>query len=200
MTQVGVFLPGDSVVHRLGAGIKLGLLALYAASTVLITTPYWAAGALGVALAGYAAARLGPLVPLRQLRAVWVFVVAIGLAQWWLTSATRALVVTVLLVSVLLAAMLVSLTTRTTAMVDALVRCAAPLRRFGVDPDRLAVQLALGIRAVPLVLALAQTTREAQRARGLTSSPRAFGVPLIVRALHHADRVGEALQARGFDD
>ena len=51
MTQVGVFLPGDSVVHRLGAGIKLGLLALYAASTVLITTPYWAAGALGVALA-----------------------------------------------------------------------------------------------------------------------------------------------------
>ena len=31
-------------------------------------------------------------------------------------------------------------------------------------------------------------------------SPRAYAVPLIIRSLHHADELGEALAARGLDD
>jgi biotin transport system permease protein len=53
---------------------------------------------------------------------------------------------------------------------------------------------------VPVVAALAVEVRDAQRARGLTTSLRAFAVPLIIRALRHADALGEALVARGVDD
>ena len=60
--------------------------------------------------------------------------------------------------------------------------------------------IALGIRCVPVIAALAGEIRDAQQARGLTASPRAFAVPLIVRALRHADALGEALVARGADD
>jgi biotin transport system permease protein len=85
-------------------------------------------------------------------------------------------------------------------MVDAVVGAVRPLRRVGVDPDRVGLVIALGVRAVPVVVALAGQVRDAQRARGLTSSARAFAVPLIVRSLRHADAMGEALAARGLDD
>ena len=85
-------------------------------------------------------------------------------------------------------------------MVDAVVAAARPLRRVGVDPERVGLMLALGIRSVPVVVGLAEEVRDAQRARGLTASPRAFAVPLIVRSLRHADALGDALVARGVDD
>ena len=58
----------------------------------------------------------------------------------------------------------------------------------------------LAIRAVPLVIDLGHRVRSAQHARGLTASPRAFAVPLIVGALRRADELGDALAARGLDD
>ena len=75
-----------------------------------------------------------------------------------------------------------------------------PLRFVGVDPARVGLLLALGIRCVPVVVGLAHEVRDAQRARGLAASPRAFVVPLIVRSLRHADALGEALVARGAED
>ena len=51
-----------------------------------------------------------------------------------------------------------------------------------------------------MVAQLAEEVRDAQRARGLTASPRAYAVPLIIRSLRHADELGEALVARGVDD
>jgi len=103
-------------------------------------------------------------------------------------------------VALVLLAGLVTLTTRTDALVDALVGLLRPFRRFGVDPERIGLLIALGIRCVPVVVGLAEEVRDAQRARGLTASPRAFAVPLVVRSLRHADALGGALLARGVED
>ena len=151
-------------------------------------------------LLGYAVAR----VPLRALARqvvglAWVAVPLLAF-QWVSTSWRTGVGVVGSFVALVLLAGLVTLTTRTTAMVDVVVRGAGWLRRFGVDPQRVGLMLALGIRSVHVVLGLAQEVREAQHARGLRSSPRAFAVPLIVRSLRHADRLGEALSARGVDD
>ena len=100
---------------------------------------------------------------------------------------------------VLLAA-LVTLTTRTTDLVDAVVAGCRPLQVLRIDPERIGLVIALGIRCVPVVIGLAEEVRDAQRARGLGASPRAFAVPLLVRSLRHADALGEALTARGADD
>lgn len=75
-----------------------------------------------------------------------------------------------------------------------------PLRRVGVNPERVGLMLQLAIRAVPQVIDLGRRVREAQHARGLAASPRAFAVPLIVGALRRADAMGDALAARGLDD
>ena len=80
------------------------------------------------------------------------------------------------------------------------MRVLRPLRRVGVDPDRVGLLLALSIRSVPVVVGIAEEVRDAQRARGLRGSPRAYAVPLVIRSLRHADALGEALAARGVDD
>jgi biotin transport system permease protein len=200
MSALGLYVPGASVVHRLRAGTKLLLMIGAGAGSVLLDRPWQVAVALLLVLAGYRLAGLPLAAAWRQARPlVWVLglvaVFHVVLSGW-----ERAAVFLGVVLSLVLLAALVTLTTRTTAMVDAVVHGLRPLRRLDVNPERVGLLLALGIRSVPVVVALAEEVRDAQRARGLTASPRAFAVPLIVRSLRHADALGDALVARGVDD
>ncbi|QNN52886.1 energy-coupling factor transporter transmembrane component T family protein [Nocardioides mesophilus] len=200
MTSLGLFVPGDSALHRARAGHKLLLLLVLGAVSFLLDE-VWQVGVGLAAVAGlYGVAGIGPRLLLRQLRPLLWVLGATALFHVLVSGWQRAAVVVGVLVLLVLAAALVTLTTRTTAMVDALVAAVRPLRRLGVDPDRVGLLLALGIRSVPVVIALAEEVRDAQLARGLSASPRAFAVPLIVRSLRHADALGEALVARGVED
>lgn len=200
MSLLGLYVPGESVLHRAPAGAKLlGLVALAVGSQLL--GAWWQrCGLLLVVLLLYPLARIGLGFALRQLRSlVWVLA-AIAVAQLLLADWRVAVSVTVTIVALVLAAGLVTLTTTTTALSDVVVRLLGPFRRFGVAPERVGLLLALSIRAVPVVLGLAEQLRDAQRARGLPASPRTFAVPLLVRALRHAQQMGDALVARGLDD
>lgn len=200
MTSLGLYVPGTSVVHRMRAGTKLLLMFAAGACSVLLDHAWQVALALVAALAGYVVAGLPLRLALRQVRPlIWIVgVVAVfhAVTSGW----ERAAVFAGVIASLVLLAALVSLTTRTTDMVDTVVHALHPLRRLGVHPERVGLLIALGIRSVPVVVGLAEEVRDAQRARGLTASPRAFAVPLIVRSLRHADALGDALVARGVDD
>ncbi|QWC84990.1 energy-coupling factor transporter transmembrane protein EcfT [Nocardioidaceae bacterium] len=200
MSQLGVYQPGGSVLHRARPGLKL--TALVAVGGLVVALPGWVSVtvALGLVLAAYAGAGLPMRSAWKQCRPLLPILVALGVFQTLSVGAGRAAEIVLTLLTLVLLAGLVTLTTRTTAMVDALVVAVGPLRRFGVDPDRVGLSLALGIRAVPLVVSLAQQVREAQLARGLGLSPTAFAVPLIVRALRRSDAMAEALVARGALD
>jgi biotin transport system permease protein len=200
VNTLGLYLPGTSVVHRARAGHKLLVMLAVGAGSVFLDELWQVGAALALVAAGYAVARIPLRIALAQLRPlVWVAGAAavfhVVVSGW----ERAAVVLGVLAVLVLLAA-LVTLTTRTTAMVDAIVAACRPLRRLGVDAERVGLMLALGVRSVPVVVGLAEEVREAQLARGLGASPRAFAVPLIVRSLRHADALGEALVARGVED
>jgi biotin transport system permease protein len=200
VSTIGLYLPGTSVLHRSPAGAKLLALVLAGAASVFLDDVWQVVVALGVVTVGYGVAGIPLRTAVAQLRPlVWVAGVAAVfhvLVNGW----ERAVVVLGVIALLVLLAALVTLTTRTTDLVDALVAACRPLRRLGVDPERVGLLLALGIRCVPVVVGLAEQVREAQRARGLGASPRAFVVPLIVRSLRHADALGEALVARGVED
>lgn len=200
MTSVGRYLPGDSLVHRVRAGHKLVALVLTGACSILLDHLWQVGAGLAIVTAGYGVAGIPLRTALAQLRPlVWVAAAVATfhvLANGWVRA---AVVIGVIALLVLLAA-LVTLTSRTTELVDALVTACGPLRRLGVDPERVGLLLALGVRCVPVVVGLAEEVRAAQQARGLTASPRAFAVPLIIRSLRHADTLGEALVARGVED
>ncbi|MQA81138.1 MAG: energy-coupling factor transporter transmembrane protein EcfT [Streptosporangiales bacterium] len=198
--MIGLYVARRSPLHRLPAGVKL--LALVGVGVgVLWMQRWWQVGpALAVVSAGYLVARLDLRTMGAQVRPVLWVVAAIGAFQLLASGWERAVVVTGQLVTLVLAAALVTVTTRTSDLLDVVVRLARPLRVVGVDPQRLGLLLALSIRAIPMVVETAGQVRDAQRARGLTASPRAFAVPLLVRSLRRADALGEALAARGADD
>ncbi|MGE2714519.1 energy-coupling factor transporter transmembrane component T family protein [Mycolicibacterium litorale] len=200
MTVLGVYRPGGSPLHRLPAGLKLVALGgLIALMSVLVDSP----AELGIAAAGvlvlFAAARMNAKDVVAQLRPVfWVVIFIFGF-QLLFTDWRRALVVCgVLLLSVALAAV-VTATTRTTDMLNALTRAMRPLARTGFPVEQVALALALTIRAIPLMVETVRQVDEARRARGLRFSPRIVVAPVVVAALRTADGFAEALAARGLD-
>jgi biotin transport system permease protein len=200
MSLLGLFVPGCSVLHRAPAAAKLvGLIGL-AVLTQLLDQWWQRCLLLVVVLLLYPLARIGLGFALRQLRSLWWVLAAIAVAQVVFAGWPLAVSVVATIALLVLAAGLVTLTTTTTALSDVVVRALGPFRRFGVAPERVGLLMALSIRAVPVVLGLAEQIRDAQRARGLPLRPRTFAVPLLVRALRHAQQLGDALIARGLDD
>ena len=198
--MIGLYHPGSSLLHRAPAAVKLLALLVGTTALVVVRSPAAVGVAAAVVLAFVAVGRLPAQLAWRQVWPLRWFVVVLVPLQWWSGGARAAVVVVGTLVVSVLGAAVVTLTTRVSAMLDLIERGVEPLRRFGVDPERVALVLALTIRAVPLLAATAGEVGDARRARGLERSLRALLVPLVVRTVRHADRLGEALVARGVDD
>lgn len=199
--MIGLYHPGSSVLHRLPAGAKLlGMLVSIIVVVAVVRTPIAVAVAAAAVVLGFGVARIPVSVVLAQFRPLLWMIAIIAVFQVIITGPARAVVVCgVLLVSVALAA-LVTLTTTVTAMLDTCQRVLRPLERFGVDPGRVGLLLALTIRCVPLLSGIVAEVSDARKARGLQWSISALATPVIVRALRTADALGEALVARGVDD
>jgi biotin transport system permease protein len=194
------YQPGTSLLHRSRAGAKmLGLLVF---STVLVawrsplTVPLGMVVVVGLyAVGGFGVRTLaGQVWPLRWL------VLCLVPFQWWTAGWQVAFAVVGTLVVAVAGAALLTLTTRVTDLLDLITRLVQPARAIGVDPDRVALLLALTIRSIPVIAETFHEARDARRARGLERSTRALVTPIVVRTIRHADRVGDALAARGVDD
>ncbi|MEU6190862.1 energy-coupling factor transporter transmembrane protein EcfT [Nocardia sp. NPDC047038] len=199
--MIGLYRPGDSPLHRIPAGVKLVLLlASIVATTVFVRTPPQVLAAGAVVAGLFALAGIPWRVAVAQLRPlVWMLLI-IAVFQVLITSPARAAVVCGLLVVSVALAALFTLTTRVSDLLDAVTRWLGPLRRVGVDPERIGLLLALAIRCVPLLAGIVHDVAEARRARGLEWSMTALVTPVLVRALRTADAMGDALAARGVDD
>nr|WP_221209732.1 energy-coupling factor transporter transmembrane component T [Leifsonia aquatica] len=182
----------------MAAGPKTLLLLALVLTVSLLPSLWWtAAAAAGVCVLAYLVSGLGIAELGRQVVAVrWVVVVT--LAGQLIFLGTEAAVANTARVTgaIVLAALLV-LTTRVTALLDAIERGMGPLARIRIDPQRVALLLTVTLSTLPVLARLAHDVREAQRARGGRASLRLFAVPFLVVALKHADQLGDALTARG---
>jgi biotin transport system permease protein len=200
---LALYVPRASPVHRAPAGVKLLVLGGLAVLLFAVPTLPVAGGTLAAVLLAGAVARLPATVLLRQARAVAAWVVAIVVVQAVVTGVLQALETGLRLLALVLAAAVVTATTRVTAMVAVVERLCAPLRLVGVRPARVGLALAMTLRFIPLVAERADRIREAQAARGgSVRGPRALiavVVPLLVSVLQLAHTVSEALDARGAE-
>ena len=148
--MIGVYVAGRSVLHRAPAGAKLIGLAICVIAVALLPTWWSLAIALGVALAGFALARIPVRLAVGQLVPVlWILAVAAPLNALF-SGWESALIMSLRVATCVALAALVTLTTRVSAMLDAVQR---GLRPFGsrIDAERVGLVLALTIRAVPVM-------------------------------------------------
>lgn len=201
--MIGLYVAGNSPLHRMPAGLKLLLLALGIFSVLLLHRPWQMGLAVLAVLALYALAAIPRRIAWAQLRPLVWIVVIVAVFQVIFAGVDRAAMVAgALVVNVALAALL-TLTTKVTAILDVCQWLLRPFRRIGIDPDRVGLMLALTIRCVPLVAGIVAEVSDARKARGVTGlrgSVVALAAPAVIRALRTADAIGESLTARGVDD
>lgn len=195
---LGVYIPGDTWLHRLGAALKFVLLVVFIiAVTALPTQPWHSFAALVFVLVLYVWARIPARVAWRQLVPLLPVLLFLGVFMVWQNGVQSALTLLIGLLATIAAANLLTLTTTVEALMDALDRALAPLGRAG---ELTSLTIALTIRLIPLMLATANEVLDARKARGSGFSLRAFGTPLVIRSVRRARMIGEALMARGAVD
>ena len=202
---LALYVPRASPVHRLPAGAKLLCLAALAVLLFVLPTLTAAGAALaGVLAVGLLAARLPVAVLARQARAVRWWLVALLVVHALTTDLLTGVHIALRLLTLVLAAAVVTATTRVTEMVAVVERLCAPLRLVGIRPARVGLAITMALRFIPVLVERADRIRAAQAARG--GSPRGVRAlrttvaPLLVQVLQMAHDVSEALDARGADD
>lgn len=190
--------PVETWAHRMRADVKLALLAVATTGLFVLGPPLALAAVLGVMVGLYLSGGTDfAIAGLRLLRPLWPFVLIVALWHLWIGNPVGGLVVILRMLAAVGLANFVTMTTRLSDMVTIFQRLARPLQVFGLPPRRLALAFALVIRFLPVMLDRMEQIGASWRAR----SPRRPGwrvlVPATLAALDDADRVAEALRARG---
>lgn len=197
---LGAYRPGHTWLHRLPAGAKLSGLLVVGIVTVVARGPMVALVGLSVALVVIVSSGARWRTTLSGLGGLAVVMVMLGGFHVWQNGWPRAIEVVADLLSLVLLATAVTVTTPVDEILDAVVRGLGPLRRIGVDPEMVGLAFSLMLRAIPQTMAVAEETRDAARARGLERDPRARLTPLVIRTVAQARATGDALHARGVGD
>lgn len=189
--------PVETWAHRLPAGAKLAALAFVTTGLFLVNVPW----VLAVAFAGTASLYLsGGLAFVaagaRQLWPLWPFVVIVGLWHLWTRDVEDGVAILLRMVTAVALANFVTMTTRLSDMLSVFERLARPLAPI-LPPRRLGLAFALVIRFIPVMVDRMGLIRQSWSARSPRPPRWRVMVPATLAALEDADRVAEALRARG---
>lgn len=192
-------IDGDSVLHRLPAGVKLATLSAISLALFMIGNSAFLAGAALVGLAGHALLRISAAEIWRRMRPFALIVVVVALFTAVFNGTTEGLIALFRLAALALFASLVTATTTTGDFIDVITRAAMPLERLGILKARdVGLSIGLVIRFVPEILSRYEVIRDAHYARGLKPRPVSLIVPLIITTLRSADEIAAAIDARGI--
>lgn len=190
--MISFYRPGASLVHKLPAWLKLTVLAAILVTLSLLPKGALLAGSSVVlALAVFVVAG----VPVTEfLRTAWkfrYFVLVIALPQLLLVGVENGFLNTLVILSGLLIATLVTMTTKTSEIVDLIKRA--------TRSENFALLIGLSINSIAVVGSIANGIVEAGKARGVRPSTVRQLTNLFVVSLKQADDYAEALAARGVE-
>ncbi|MBN1613862.1 MAG: energy-coupling factor transporter transmembrane protein EcfT [Deltaproteobacteria bacterium] len=225
MYNMGQYLSGDTIIHRLDPRIKI--LSVVALSVLILRGTWSDAAAVSVFVAILtvtASLRWGQIVD--ALRPVALFAVLIFLLHALFpegsSSSTvpsfrmsvtaegvlRGAFVSWQFVCLVLCAAVLTLTTSPAELVEGMERLLRPLERLRIPTHQLAMMVSLALRFMPVLLEELDRIKTAKRARGgdfqrgsVVGRARAaalLAIPLIAGAFRRADELAEALEARGY--
>lgn len=186
------------VLHRAPVGWKVAALAFGLGVAMLWPRPDFLVVLIlvllvGLVLAGARRAQVAPPLLSGLMSAICIlgFHVLAGSPAVGLAAALTML-------AAVLGALLFGATTSSSALLDAVMRWLGPLRRFGVDPEKPAMLVAMATRFIPHFAAQLLQLHDARTARSARGWSVMLAAPLVVSALESSDALALALEARGF--
>lgn len=198
--MISMYIPGNSLLHRTPAGWKLLGLAVLALALFLVPTSFIAAGIfLLLGVAGYLLGGIPLRFMIRDIARLSFLLLFLVVTQLIFLTPEEAATNTARVIAVILLAQVLTRTTRTDGIISSAEKLFSPLRRFGVNPQKIGLAIALVLASVGQLSATIQQVRDAQRTRGVRMAPWVWVVPVLVLSLKHADDVSDALTVRGFE-
>lgn len=190
--------PYSTVFHPWSAALKLILLLGYTTSLFIIKDLYLLGifallPLLASASQGWSFFKF----MMRLLWPLWPFVAMICLWHsftWELTSGIKILL---RMIAAVWFANLVTVTTPMDSLIKVVFYCLAPLRRFGLRPERIAFAIGLFLRFTPVLIGKGRVLSEAYRARSPKAGTWRIIFPLALVVLDDAEHISEAIRARG---
>ena len=223
---LGQFFPGDSIVHRLDARIKLVLVVAVIVLVFMVKTVIGYGVVFAFFLVTIILSRMSVKYVLRGLKPLWFILVftfvvntffysgGIELFNWWVIRITEeglfnALRLGVRLVYLITATTLLTLTTSPIALTDGLESLLKPLKAIRFPVHELAMMMTIAMRFIPTLIEETDKIMKAQTARGAEFDSgnvlkRARGmvpllVPLFVSAFRRADELAFAMESRCYN-
>ena len=221
---LGQYFPGNSILHRLDARVKIGLLfilmiliffiessAAYAILTLLLTF-----------LIGFS--NISPIIIFKSLKPLmWIVLFTFGihlfshdgevLFEFIAFTATdiglkKGAAISLRLILLILFSSLLTFTTSPIMLTDAVEKMLSPLKKFGVPAHELAMMMTIALRFIPTLIEEMDKIIKAQSARGvdfesgnLIKRAKSFVpilVPLFLSAFRRADELAMAMEARCY--
>lgn len=196
--MISLSSPVRTWAHDWRAGAKLAALCVATMLLFAVGNMAFQTAALGFALLLYCLpGKVFLYEGLRHLRVLIPFVVVVLI--WHLVTGDLAAGIRTIMrmVTAVALANLVTMTTSLTALMDVVRWMLTPLRHLGVSTAPLEIALPLLIRFVPVLIERAGQMFQSWRARSVRRPDYRIVLPMMLMALDDADRVGEALKARG---
>lgn len=190
---------GTGILHRMPVKPKLFGLMVFGLALYFVDHPLVLGTALVLTALLYRSTGIGLSEGFQRLKPVLFTIGFLAAVNLWLLSPHEALVITLRLVAILFLAAAVTASTTIADFMAAVTDLARPLERLGLlKAADLGLAFGLVLRFVPEIAARYEALKEAHAARGIPVKLSRLLGPLIISTLKDADRIAEAIDARGI--
>ena len=221
---LGQFFPGDTLIHRLDARVKLVLVILFIVELFLVKTLCGFALMGGLLALAVAISKVPPKMMLRSLKPLLLLLAFTSVLNlfytkgdplftiWKLTASWQGLELALFMMLrislLIMASSLLTYTTSPIMLTDGMERLMGPLKALHVPVGELAMMMTIALRFIPLLVEETDKIMSAQKARGADFESggvlkRAKAlipilVPLFVSSFRRADELAVAMECRCY--
>lgn len=222
---LGQYFPGNSIIHRLDARIKLILTILYIVMVFTAQTPGGYLTVFALLLFVILSSHISIKLVFRSIRPILIFVAITAvlnifftpgehiLFQWkFLKITTEGLIfafyMVLRIVFLIAGTSMLTYTTSPIMLTDGIERLLSPLRVVHFPVHELAMMMSIALRFIPTLIDETDKIMAAQKARGadfesgnLLRRAKALIpllVPLLVSAFRRADELATAMECRCY--
>ncbi|MDF3416295.1 energy-coupling factor transporter transmembrane protein EcfT [Sulfitobacter sp. M57] len=196
--MISLTSPVRTRAHGWPAGLKLGALCVATVLLFSLDSIWWHLGFLCASVLLYALpGRVFLRSGMRRLWGLWPFVALIFGWHVVIGDVAGGAAICFRMLTAVGLANLVTMTTRLSDMMSVVRVLISPVRWFGIPPRRIELAMALVIRFTPVLALKGEALVAAWRARSPKRAGWRIVIPFAVLAIDDAERVAEALRARG---
>ncbi|WP_260682073.1 energy-coupling factor transporter transmembrane component T family protein [Alkalicoccobacillus porphyridii] len=222
---IGQYVPTNSIIHRLDPRSKT--IAVFVLAIVVFMAGNFPAllAMLGGAFVLAAITRIPARFFVRSLKPVLILVgfffifhlfftqegtelVSLGALTLYSGGVTKGLFVSLRILTLVLFASFLTLTTRTVDLTNGLEKLLSPLKRIKIPTSEFVLMMMIAMRYIPILMEETKRLSMAQAARGaditsgtILSRMKALNpllLPLIVQSFKQAETMAQAMEARGY--